>query len=138
MTLQAPTSNSKYPPLGNGLAENSVMDKDQIRQILATNVAALMESSLDLKSQLALERRSGVGQSTISRLLSCESGVSIDVVADIARAFHVQPWELLTDTEATREAALQRMLLGPRNPAPVREAAPSRKKGGRNEGNPLQ
>lgn len=39
-----------------------------------------------------------------------EHSPTIDKVAKLAQALDMQPWELLTDDEAAREAAWKRML----------------------------
>lgn len=54
-----------------------------------------MAKSPDLKSELALAKRSGVAQSTINRLLKRQVGASVDTVDALADAFGVHPWLLI-------------------------------------------
>lgn len=48
-----------------------------------------MKRSADLKSQLALSKRSGVGQTTIGRILRSETNPGAEVVRKLARALQV-------------------------------------------------
>lgn len=97
-------------------ADNAVMGEKEVRQTLARNVADRMYRSPDLDTQKKLSLRSGVAQPHISRILRGASGATIDRVARLARAFRCQPWELLVDTELTRQAALKAMIVGPAAP----------------------
>jgi transcriptional regulator with XRE-family HTH domain len=92
------------------------MVEKQARQTLARNVADRMHRDPNLDTQKKLAARAKVAQPHISRILRGTSAATIDVIAGIARAFGCQPWELLVDTELTRQAALQRMIVG--SPAP--------------------
>lgn len=71
-----------------------------------------MEATPGADTQLTLAKRAGVGQSHISRILRQESAATIDVIASLAEALNIQPWELLADSDATRQAALEKMLGG--------------------------
>jgi hypothetical protein len=88
------------------------MTKNPIRQTLARNVADRMHRNPAFDTQAKLSARSGVAQPHISRILRGTSAATVDRVARLASAFACQPWELLVDTELTRQAALQRMILG--------------------------
>jgi plasmid maintenance system antidote protein VapI len=88
------------------------MKKPPSRQILATNLQRLMERSVDKQNNLALARHAKVGHTHIGRLLRMESSATTDMIDALAEAFGVQPWELLTDSESTRRAALQKMMFG--------------------------
>jgi len=81
-----------------------------LRQILARNIRTGMDRSVNLKSANALATKAGVSQSNLSKLLRCEASPTTDLLVSIANALDVQPWELLADTETTRQAALQKML----------------------------
>jgi transcriptional regulator with XRE-family HTH domain len=87
------------------------MQKMLLREILARNLKNQME--VRGLTQKELEAKSGVAQSHISRILRRDAGATIDRVAEIAGALGCQPWELLANTEATRRAALERMITGP-------------------------
>lgn len=86
------------------------MRKELLRQILASNVSRRMETSPGLDTQPALAKKAGIGQSHVSRLLNAKQSVGLDVVAAVSGALGCQPWELLTNDEATRRAAMERML----------------------------
>lgn len=110
----------------------------QLRQILAHNLKTAMAHTPGAETQLALAKKAGIAQSHLSKLLRLEAAATTDLIAALARAPGREPWELLADSEATRQAALQRMILGNRAPdarvnellppAPIPEVA-RRKKG---------
>ncbi len=62
--------------------------------------------------QLAFAGKAGISQSHLSEILRSVSSVSVDLLADLARAAGCQPWELLADSEETRRAAIDKMLGG--------------------------
>lgn len=94
-----------------------------------------MDESADMQTQPALEKASGVGQSTISRVLKGETGVGLDQLAALAEAFDVPPFELLVDDESTRASVYNR-ILGPKEGRPAKEAVHKRvKKPGRKNEN---
>lgn len=88
------------------------MRKNPSRQIVANNLTRFMAQSQDLKSNLALGKRAKVGHSHIGRILRGESSATTDMLDALASALGVQTWELLTDSEATREAALRKIMFG--------------------------
>jgi transcriptional regulator with XRE-family HTH domain len=94
-----------------GGADNGGMGEIEARQILARNIASRMDRDHNLDTQPKLSAKSHVAQPHISRILRGTSGATIDAIAKIARAFNCQPWELLVDSEQTRRAALERMLV---------------------------
>lgn len=63
-------------------------------------------------SQPDVERLSGlaVGQSTVSRLVTGDGSARLDTIAVVAGVLGCQPWELLVDDNATREAAYKKIL----------------------------
>lgn len=65
------------------------------RQILAENLAKLMSSRPELDSQPKVAARSGLGQTSISRLLRQDASATTDSLDQIARAFGMEPWQLL-------------------------------------------
>lgn len=71
------------------------MDERNIEQIAADNLAALMARKVDLDSQPKVAAKSGVGQSTIGRLLRKEGSASIGTIAAVAEAFKLRPMDLL-------------------------------------------
>jgi transcriptional regulator with XRE-family HTH domain len=84
------------------------MTEDQLRLVLARNVAERMQK-LGLRQE-DLEKRAELGQSTVSRILSRGGSATLKSLASMAEALECQPWELLVDDEATREAALRKLL----------------------------
>lgn len=86
------------------------MKKREIGQVFADNLRAEMTKAGMKQPQLA--KRSGYSQSVISQVLKGQVSPSIDKLAKLAHALGIQPWELLVDLEATREAALRKMLGG--------------------------
>ena len=71
------------------------MGSMESRARLAKNLSALMEKSPDLSTQGALHRRSKVAQSTIGRILSCETSPTVDTLDQIAGAFGLSSWQLI-------------------------------------------
>lgn len=126
----------------NAIAENGDMENIELRQILARNLRQAMAESTSLHTQAALAGKAGMAQSHLSEILRAETSATTDMIATLARALGREPWELLANDEATRQAALQKMILGPRisneraaeklPPAPTKEGA-KRKKGGGGE-----
>lgn len=126
-----------YPHSVIQIPHTSCMENMQLRQTLAANLRKAMEDD----TQAEVAKRAGVAQSHISRILRCEASATTDLIAALARALKLQPWELLADNEATRRAALERMLYGQavagdrKVEAPQKEVAyRRRKKGGRDAG----
>ena len=122
------------------------MKKLEIRQVLARNLQDAIDRSPLIENQRRLALRSGVSPSHLSEIMRGLCSVTVDLVNDMAHALGVQPWELLADSESTKREALARMLWSggvtdsevekhlPLPPAPTKEVAPKRKKGGGNEG----
>tara|TARA_R110001592_G_scaffold111372_6_gene308489 strand:+ start:11382 stop:12008 length:627 start_codon:yes stop_codon:yes gene_type:complete len=54
-----------------------------------------MARSHDLKTQISLSERSGVGQTTIGRITRLEADAGIETVDSIARAYRLAPGDLL-------------------------------------------
>lgn len=92
------------------LADNPLMDKMELRQILARKIRDAMERDPNLETQQKMAARAGISQGHISRLLLCEAAATTDALVGLAKAMRCQPWELLADGESTRRAAIERML----------------------------
>lgn len=73
-----------------------------IEQILANNLKYLMASSSDVATQPKLEERSGVGQTTIGRILRAETQAKIGTVKDLAKVFKLAPGDLLDPSLVSR------------------------------------
>jgi transcriptional regulator with XRE-family HTH domain len=54
-----------------------------------------MEVTPHLNSQPKVAARSGLGQTSIGRILRKEAGATVDSLDLIARAFGIEPWHLL-------------------------------------------
>jgi transcriptional regulator with XRE-family HTH domain len=123
------------PHAAIAIPQNSGMENMQLRQVLAANLRRAMERP-GMDTQMAVAKKAGIGQSHLSRLLRCEASATTDLIAALARALGIQPWELLADTEATREAALRKMLGEPAEPAPPKERATRKKDGSSSDERP--
>jgi transcriptional regulator with XRE-family HTH domain len=115
MTLLYPQTDTAssadvYPSPDWNIRENSRVEPERLRAVLAANVRRAMEENQAIKTQPLLEQRSGLSQSTVSRILNEEGAATIDSIAKLANAAGRQPWELLVDEDATRQEALARML----------------------------
>jgi DNA-binding Xre family transcriptional regulator len=101
-----------YPPSGNDFLENPYVDKTNtsLRAILAKNVRKRMEQDPSIRRQEMLEEKSGLGQSTVSRVLNCGGAATLDTLQALARAVGCQPWELLVDDDQVREDIVNRFL----------------------------
>jgi transcriptional regulator with XRE-family HTH domain len=86
------------------------MKKEDLRQILARNLRAAMARDSTISTQEKLAAKSKLSQSHISRLLLCEAAATTDALMALAVAVRCEPWELLTDAQATRKAALEKLL----------------------------
>lgn len=75
------------------------MKRKKIADILATNVQRLLETHKTITSQEKLSARSGIGQSSISRIIRSETKTSVETISEIARAFGVPLQELLLPPE---------------------------------------
>jgi transcriptional regulator with XRE-family HTH domain len=69
--------------------------KGPLRDVLASNMRKLR--ALHGLSQEALAHESDVDRTYVSSIERAERGVSIDIVARIAKALAVEPWKLLKD-----------------------------------------
>lgn len=78
-----------------------------LRVTLAKNVDRLMK--LKNLSQPDVENESGVGQSTISRILKQQTNLGLDKLEAVAHALRVHPWELLVDDEEAYALLLRRI-----------------------------
>lgn len=71
------------------------MKKTHIDQIVANNIELLMSLNPNVSSQPKLATKSGVGQSTIGRILRRESSPTIEILSKIASALSVTMFELM-------------------------------------------
>lgn len=87
------------------------MKKEALRQALAKNVAERMRAA-GIATQPELAKKANIAQSHASRILGGKQSIGLDVIAAVAGALKCEPWELLVDSDATRRAAIERMLGG--------------------------
>lgn len=109
-SLDKNASPDVYPPSGITIRDNLGVTNEELRRVLARNVQARIDADPALQVQENLEKRSGLGQATISRVLNVGGAATLDTVAALARGIGCQPWELLVDDDATRAEALRRMI----------------------------
>jgi transcriptional regulator with XRE-family HTH domain len=87
----------------------------RLARLFRDNLQRMMQANPEIGSQAALARASGVRQSNIQRILALEQVPGLDMVARIADAFDLEPWQMLIDD------------LDPRNP-PITKAVDERQK----------
>lgn len=75
-----------------------MQDERPSRQVIADNIAALMQSRPDLDSNIKLSKRTSLGTGTISRILNAQSAPTADTIEILAKTFEVEPWQLLVPT----------------------------------------
>lgn len=75
-----------------------------IEQVLANNLKFLMAANPDVSTQPKLEARSGVGQSTIGRILRADGEAKIGTVKELAKVFKLKPGDLLDPGFIGRQA----------------------------------
>lgn len=66
-----------------------------IKNIVADNIKKLATNRYASVNQTRLCEDSGVAQSTIGRIVKCETAAKIDTVDEIAREFGIDAWRLL-------------------------------------------
>lgn len=66
-----------------------------IAELLGTNLQALMTAHADLSSNPKLAAKTKLGTGTISRLRNGEVDANLDTLQRLAKAFNVEPWQLL-------------------------------------------
>lgn len=92
-------------------AQNAYVPNQTIRGTLADNIRARLAGA-GLDNPTALARKAKVDPSYVAKLMRTQFSCSVDVLEKIADALECQPWELLVDSEATREAAYKKILKG--------------------------
>lgn len=82
---------------------------NMIRSILAQNVAQLMKLHKSCSTQMQLSKKSGIGQSTIGRILRSDVDAGVETIERLAMAFRVEPYTLLVDPNKTPEEANKKL-----------------------------
>lgn len=133
----------KWPLMVTSYSQTDGMKRTSA-QILADNLNRLMQAHPQLDNNVAVARAAGTTHSHIRRIRRQESMATIEMLDRIARAFGLEPFQLLMDGEEMRRisdmlkswgSAIpdEKMSRHP-PPAPAKEAAHSqRKKGGSRE-----
>jgi len=70
----------------------------KLRQVLARRLRELMDKTPALDTQVKVSKAADVAQTTISRILKCQVGATLDNVEAIASVFGVTPAELLAQS----------------------------------------
>ena len=87
------------------------MTDAKLRQALAANVRKRMDNDPEqFGSQPKLAVKAGISKSAIGYVLGAENDATLSTIAALARAFGCQPWELLVEDDAAREAAYRRIM----------------------------
>lgn len=71
------------------------MNNDELDQTIATNLKWLMKNNRHLGSQGLLAKKSGVGQTTISRVLNTENSPTTETLTGLATAFGITVAQLI-------------------------------------------
>lgn len=79
------------PAMGLGFSHSSAMP----RSTLAENLRNLMDARPDLDTIKKVVKRGGGSNGTIGRMLQGDTSARIDAVADVAKVFGLEPWQLL-------------------------------------------
>jgi transcriptional regulator with XRE-family HTH domain len=66
-----------------------------LRKMIAMRLRELMDASIDMQTQEAVAKRSGMAQTTVGRILKQQVAATIDNIESIARAFNVEATELI-------------------------------------------
>lgn len=112
--LDRNASRTSYPPLEVAADHNPNMDREKrpLRDVLADNVRRHMQKD---PGQKRLEKKSGVSQATISRILKGSddpSSITLKKLEGVAEALGCEVWELLIDDETVRQTIVNRFLRG--------------------------
>lgn len=69
----------------------------EVRELIAENVRRRMDDVFEPSANRteALAKRIGTSKSTIQRVLNCEVGITVDVLAQLAMGLQCQPYDLL-------------------------------------------
>lgn len=87
-----------------------VLSKTTTQLVLAANLKRLMADHPDLGTQAALSKRCRIAQSTVARILSANQAAQIDSLEALAKAFRLEPWQLLVPDLDPRQPPLLRAL----------------------------
>ena len=63
------------------------------REVIAANLRALMDKNKHSEGEL--HNRTGLSQSTIGRILKCESAATVDTLDAIANVYGLSTWQIM-------------------------------------------
>ncbi len=72
---------------------------EKLRRRLARRMRALMDADPNVDTQMKVANKSGVGQSSIGRLLASEQSATLDMLEQLAAAFGLAPECLLLEAD---------------------------------------
>jgi len=101
------------------------MGNRDIRQTLAKNLEHFIRSR-GFVNPTALADKSGIARATMSEIMNGKTNIQLDTLARLASTLQCQPWELLADDEATRDAIYAKFILGEKPPPADLEKRPRR------------
>jgi|GEM_PF-5715651 len=76
-----------------------------LRITIAENVRTLMAYTPALETQEKLSKKTGIGQATLSRTLNAATWPNAKLIEKVAKAFRVEPWQLLVPGFQPRSTA---------------------------------
>jgi len=79
------------------------MFKKDIKTVLWENVQALMLVDYKKENLGQFAKKCGIGAASMTRIKKRETGVMITTIESIARAYGLEPWELLIDSTVTKK-----------------------------------
>lgn len=77
------------------------MKKQPVSEVLAANVKSLLDTHGTINTQAKLAQKSGIGQSSISRILRTDTQATTETIEAIARAFGVTTGQLMSPSLGT-------------------------------------
>ena len=73
------------------------MFKKDVKTVLWENVQALMQAEFKKEMLGQFAKKCGISAASMTRIKKRDTGVMITTIESIARAYGVEPWELLVD-----------------------------------------
>jgi len=82
-----------------------MMKKLTSKEVLAINLRALMNKNEHTEGYV--HRKTGIAQSTVGRILKCESSATLESIDSLAKLYGLLPWQLLvTDLDVSNLSVL--------------------------------
>lgn len=67
----------------------------KLRDVLAKNIAVLMDAKADVGTEVLLRRKAKLGGGTLDGARQATTSITIDSLEKMAAAFRLQPWQML-------------------------------------------